>query len=442
MVGVAKVNATLPIGTPLAGYNHGARRVPYWPLPQPGEYTTFMTPSKGIIDPIWARALVIDDGKGHRVCFVSLDACGADGSMGELAFDIAKAKGFTVPQENCVISGSHTHSGPGAVTPELLWELAPATDLLVPVLQKQMATYIADALVAAQANMKPAKLNIGMGQLWGVTANRRAGTSPYVTRNSIDPNLGVIRIDDLNGNPIATVWNFAIHGTCYGADNMYFCTDIMGRVNTLIEQTVGGVSLFVNADAGDVAPTGETCANAPYFAGAPKIASAVQQVRNAIVPSGDILIQSYSQIFPFGPTNMNLTLERIANCTHGGPLDICSICRVLKCDLNLHLGDAWIETEPRFSAFRFTVNGNVHNLLVTIPGEAIVELGTWIRNATRSLGFTNVLLYGYSNNHLSYFTTPREYEAGGYESVMTFWGIDSAYKIRDCTVAVATRVRP
>jgi hypothetical protein len=70
-------------------------------------------------------------------------------------------QGFTVPQENCVISGSHTHSGPGAITPELLWELAPATDLLVPLLQKQMATYIADALITAQNNMKPAKLNIG-----------------------------------------------------------------------------------------------------------------------------------------------------------------------------------------------------------------------------------------------------------------------------------------
>jgi hypothetical protein len=55
---------------------------------------------------------------------------------------------------------------------------------------------------------------------------------------------------------------------------------------------------------------GEACSNAPYFAGAPKIAAAVQQVRSSIVPSGDLLIQSYSEVFPFGPTNMNFTLER------------------------------------------------------------------------------------------------------------------------------------
>ncbi len=41
--GSARINATLPLGTPLAGYNHGARRVKDWPIPDPKEYTTWMT---------------------------------------------------------------------------------------------------------------------------------------------------------------------------------------------------------------------------------------------------------------------------------------------------------------------------------------------------------------------------------------------------------------
>jgi hypothetical protein len=94
------------------------------------------------------------------------------------------------------------------------------------------------------------------------------------------------------------------------------------------------------------------------------------------------------------------------------------------------------ERTPKFSTFSESY------CFLFNSGEAIVELGTWIRNATRVLGFNNVLLYGYSNDHLSYFTTPREYEVGGYESIMTFWGIDSAYKIRDCAVAVARHVKP
>jgi len=52
----------------------------------------------------------------------------------------------------------------------------------------------------------------GFGLLTNVTRNRRAGESPYVTSTTIDPNLGIIRVDDLKGNAIATLWNFAIHG--------------------------------------------------------------------------------------------------------------------------------------------------------------------------------------------------------------------------------------
>ena len=49
-----------------------------------------------------------------------------------LAYNMAAAKGFNIPFENVAMFGSHSHSGPGAITPEMLWAFAPATDLLVP----------------------------------------------------------------------------------------------------------------------------------------------------------------------------------------------------------------------------------------------------------------------------------------------------------------------
>ena len=57
---------------------------------------------------------------------------GSDGNLAQLAYDIAAAKGFKIPFENVALFGSHSHSGPGAITPEMLWALAPATDLLIP----------------------------------------------------------------------------------------------------------------------------------------------------------------------------------------------------------------------------------------------------------------------------------------------------------------------
>jgi len=83
--GVAKIDGTLPQGVPLSGYNHGARRVPFWPIPDFGPYTTWMTGNVGALNPSWVKALVIDNGQ-ERFCFVTMDAIGADGNIGELAF--------------------------------------------------------------------------------------------------------------------------------------------------------------------------------------------------------------------------------------------------------------------------------------------------------------------------------------------------------------------
>lgn len=40
LAGAAKVDATPPVGAPLAPYNFGARRVPTWPIPQ---FTRFVS---------------------------------------------------------------------------------------------------------------------------------------------------------------------------------------------------------------------------------------------------------------------------------------------------------------------------------------------------------------------------------------------------------------
>lgn len=58
---------------------------------------------------------------------------------------------------------------------------------------------------------------------------------------------------------------------------------------------------------------------------------------------------------------------------------------ILKCDANIHLPESWVEEFPRFTAFLFEING-VSTGMVTIPGEALVELGWWIRNGKKMGG--------------------------------------------------------
>jgi len=280
-----------------------------------------------------------------------------------------------------------------------------------------------------------------MGNLVGVTVNRRGGWSPYVQRTSIDPHLGVMKIVTLSGQVIAHIWNFAIHGVCYGPDNLYFSGDIMGRACTVIEQELGGLAVYINGDAGDIDPAPGMCNNAPNFVGSAIMAEAVKNVSMSLNPSADLTLTAYSEQVAFGWTNLNYTLKRFNNCTTGGPIDICSLCMILQCDLNVHMPASWLENNPRFTAVRFDVNDK-STIFVTLPGEPLLELGWWVRNDTLDLGFNQTFLCGYSNSHMGYFAPPDEYDWGGYESQLTFWGIGTAAMIRGGCKTVATQVKP
>ena len=78
-----------------------------------------------------------------------------------------------------------------------------------------------------------------------------------------------------------------------------------------------------------VTTAAETCNGKPEFHGAPIIAEAVMKTRNGLKMSQNVSMKVAAEVVPFGETNANLTLARVENCTKGGPIDICSLCRVV-----------------------------------------------------------------------------------------------------------------
>jgi hypothetical protein len=84
----------------------------------------------------------------------------------------------------------------------------------VPKLLDSFVKHLAMALVQAYLSAVNATVGISTAEIQNVTDNRRQHESPYVNASSIDPYLTIIRVDDLQGKSIATLWNFATHGTC------------------------------------------------------------------------------------------------------------------------------------------------------------------------------------------------------------------------------------
>src|SRR5437868_1401156 len=89
--GVGKAEITPRVGTPLGGY--GDRK---------GK------PSTGAHDPLFAKALILDDGKS-RATIVTTDLIGSNPAI---TLRVAMKTG--TPPERLLLCASHTHSGPGA----------------------------------------------------------------------------------------------------------------------------------------------------------------------------------------------------------------------------------------------------------------------------------------------------------------------------------------
>lgn len=431
LAGAAAVDATPRRGVPLAGFGGGHRRLPFPDL-NPFDEHTFLRPSEGTHDPIFAKALVLSDGS-TMAAIITLDAIATSRGIVLDAVRKAAARGVPLTEDQVMVCSSHTHSGPGAVTNLRFWELA-AADLFVQHVFDAYTDAVAESLVRAWSDLGPAHLGTNSTSLRGVSKNRRASDSPFLTRDSIDDELGVIRVDRPDGTPVATVWNFALHGTALGTSNMHYSADIMGGASAFVQADVGGVALFANGAEGDIAPLHGGFSG--IDTGGRIIADAIIDLRRQTTTTASMVLSNYSEVVPFGDAVIDLSIQR----TGGSMRQINFIQTLANLGINpgmsISLGSDWLENEFRFQAIRLG-----DTVIASVPGEAIHELGLQIKDAGRQLGFQRPFVFGLANGHMSYIATEREWHLGGYEGMATFFGARTANRVLDSATRVMTRVR-
>lgn len=421
MAGVSVVDATPPLGVPLGGYGGGERRLSFPDL-DPFNFHTFFAPSEGILDPIFAKALVLSDGL-NKVAILTLDGIATVDELVELIHQKALAMGSTLQKENLLVAASHTHSGPGAITGLTFWELI-AMDLLVKSVRDGFAEKCAQALVEAEMKLLPARFGPGSGNLPGVTKNRRADDSPYLTSDMVDEEVGVIRIDHADGTPMALVWNFAIHGTAWKSDNLKYSSDIMGAASTIIEEVLGIPSLFANGAEGDIAPMHGGLAGIQEYA--PIIAQKVIDIHDGILTEGVVVVEKSSKVVSFGNATLNLSASSLG--TSHAELEFLQFFEQIGWNpsVSLVMDETWFENTFRFQAIR--INATV---IVSIPGEAIHQVGLQVKGDATSLGFERAFVFGLANGHMGYITTEQEFYVGGYEAQATFFGPKTGENVRE-----------
>jgi hypothetical protein len=403
--GVARIEITPPVGLDLTGYL--ARE----------------NPSIGVRDPLYVRALVLDDGD-RQVALISCDLLGFDRALVvEIRDRIALRTGIAAP--HVMVACTHTHGGPATIRLVDCGEIDPKyVEGLLP--------HIVDAVAQAQGNLEAATLTVGSGESTVGVHNRR--TPGDVT----DPAVGLLRVDDSEGKTLAVVVNYTCHPTTLTFDNRRITADYPGLVVDRIEAECGGVALFLMGAIGDVGPTvrgeeslatvGNGVADAALAALPSLAANALTRIRVASevlalpllpLPSRDewlTLRASYE--------SAALTAERSAN-----------LASAKAQWAMVHWTERMFE-QMQDDTLSSTVEAEIQMLrlgdlvIVGVPGEFFVELGLQIKEKLQKAGVQQVMIVGFANGNVGYIPARRAYPKGGYE-------IADAYRYYGYPAAIA-----
>ncbi|MDP6152631.1 MAG: hypothetical protein QF785_04580 [Phycisphaeraceae bacterium] len=208
-------------------------------------------------DPLFAKSLVLDDG-ATQVVIIAMDAA-AIGGICDIKDDfLPKLRGrieaeLNIPGQHVLVNASHTH---------------PPSPLLCE--DDEILNRTFDAVSCAAADLTPVKVGVGAGHEDRITINRTLRMKNglhWTVRHAnpcppddevegiapIDPQIGVIRIDRLDGRPLAVIYNFACH-LLFGDPQGSVTANFVGVASKVIEDALGhgATALFLQGAAGDV----------------------------------------------------------------------------------------------------------------------------------------------------------------------------------------------
>ena len=422
--GVARVDITPGPTVPLGGYGAAPRRRMdaqgvlaqaqaargNCPDPNRAVAASFFTANQGTLDPLYARALVLDNGQA-RAALIKVDAIGMTRTLHDDLLAVAIQLG--IKPELFAMVATHSHSGPASLSKQFLWEML-AEDCYSEVAYQAHRNGAEQALRQAVASMKPSRLSLGQTLLRGVTGNRRGRPDVY------DPALALFKVEGKDGTPIAALFNFAIHGTVLDADNLKFSADVMGAAERRIERDVpGAIAIFTNAAEGDVSPTNG-------FASGDTLGDTVVGLWPKATLLDPVLAGAFEDVAlphpSFHPGCMPIP---------GGTTSLCDLLPGGLAQPGAPFDPSWVSSKGPFKAWRI---GNV--ALAFVPGEPLTEIGWLIKAHGTALGFASTIVVGLANDHLSYLPTRAEYERGQYEGQSTMYGPGAG----ELTVDAAARV--
>ncbi|KAL9847251.1 putative neutral ceramidase C [Geothlypis trichas] len=269
LVGVGRADCTGPVAqVPLMGYAN------------PDQV------GGGLLSRLYSRAFIVAEPQGsRRVVFVSADIGMVSQRVRlEVLKQLRSKYGELYRQDNVILSGTHTHSGPGGYFQYTLFWIT-SKGLVQPTL-KSIVNGIVKSIDIAHENMKKGRLFINRGTVENSQINRSPFSylaNPESERkrysSNTDKEMVLLKMVDEDGHELGLISWFAVHPVSMNNSNHLVNSDNVGYASYLFEQEKNKgmlpgegsfVAAFASSNLGDVSPntrgpfcanTGESCDN-------------------------------------------------------------------------------------------------------------------------------------------------------------------------------------
>jgi len=361
----------------------------------------------GALDPLYARILVLEAG-GQRLALVTLDLGRTFGlsSLTALRQTLSQQSGIS----GLIVTASHTHSGPNIL------DEYPGSQL--PPWEATALGKIEDGVAEACRHLANVRIGTGYGSVY-IGYNRRQvksdGTVQMLWTNPtriptapVDPTVSVLRIDALDGRPLAILVNYACHPVIFGTDNVQYSADYVGVMAEIVDHAFGDQPLcfFLQGADGDINPYDATT---PLAAGAiqkrdwtgrqlgNEAARVAKSIQTLADPEGELQLSedTVPVAVRWDPEKFRLGLLQAF-----GP-------KVFE-----DHADLFAEHAPRqldLTVTTFLLNRRI--AFVGMPGEPFVDFQVDWRSRCP---VRDAFFLGYTNGYFDYFPTIRAATEGGY----------------------------
>lgn len=322
------------------------------------------------------RALLLERGE-TRVAIVSADFLGFPAVVG----DRVRAKVTGVPSKNILIGATHTHSAPDCYGfPDEQGHFASDLKYLDLVCEK-----MAEAINEAVVKLQPSRVRINSGEAKGKIAYN------YYAPQLYDPSCNVLQTLSLDGKPIATLVNYAVHPEVLGPRQGVVSPDLIGPLYDRLAEQGGGVGIFMNSAQGGMVTAdvrGADGKDVQTWEECQRIGNLLADEALRIVQSAEV--SSDTALFCTNRTiRFHVDSPIMRQIMKVSPLGYKS------------------EREDMVSTTLNLINiGNAQ--IITIPGEALPNIGYYVK---RKMHGQHNFLFGLTNDAFGYMLTKVDFNS-------------------------------